>query len=190
MLRPRGMAAPGIINEALGTNLPDPTSLLGAYTGAARYMWDDMRGKVATNVASQMFRENSWLRDLVGDTHVQHLTDMLEQSYEGSVKAELDRLGAASHTLHGSPDASLVPTGVEDIAPSFNRSALDQLSRDIADAALKGDVGPFKSLMMRGKNQFAKARSTQLAATYQGVMEAMHNGFRYQALATNKITYS
>jgi hypothetical protein len=114
----------GIINEALGTNLPDPTSLLGAYTGAARYMWDDMRGKVATNVASQMFRENSWLRDLIGDTHVQHLTDMLEQSYEGSVKAELDRLGAASHTLHGSPDPSLVPTGVEDIAPSFNRSAL------------------------------------------------------------------
>jgi hypothetical protein len=69
-------------------------------------MWDDMRGKMATNVASQLFRENSWLRDLIGDTNVQHLTDMLEQSYEGSVKAELDRIGAASHTLHGSPDAS------------------------------------------------------------------------------------
>jgi hypothetical protein len=186
LLRPRGMAPPGIINEALGTKLPDPTSALGAYTGAVRYMWDDMRGKMATNVASQMFRENSWLRDLIGDTNVGHLQSMLERGYEGSIKAELDRIGAASHTLHGSPDSSKVATGVEDIAPSFSRSALSAENRDIADAALKGDISPFKALLMRGRNTFAKARSNQLAATYQGVMEAMHNGFRYQALATNK----
>lgn len=186
LLRPRGFAAPGLINEATGLNLPDPTSLLGAYTGAVRYMWDDLRGNMAKNVSSQMFRENSWLRNLLGDNNVATLEQSLQASYEASIKSELDRLGAASHTLHGSPDPSKVATGLEDIVPSFNRSAMDQLNRDIADAALKGDIGPVKALMLRSKNRIASSRSTAIASAYQGVMEAMHNGFRYQGLATNR----
>jgi hypothetical protein len=185
LMRPKGMAPAGIINEITGLNLPDPTVVLGGYTGAVRYLWDDMRGKIATNVAARMYKDNDVLRTMLG-SRADALSDILASSYENSIKAELDRIGAASHTLHSSPDPSKVAAGLEDIAPAFNRSALSQLDRDIADEAMNGNITTFSSLLKQGKNSFARARSTQIASTYQSIMEAMHNGFRYQALATNK----
>jgi hypothetical protein len=185
LMRPRGMAPAGILNEITGLNLPDPTTVIGGYTGAIRYLWDDMRGKIATNVAARVFKDNDIIRTMLGNK-ADTLSNVLGNSYENSIKAELDRIGAASHTLHSSPDPSKVASGLEDIAPSFNRSALNQLDRDITDEALNGKITTFNSILKRSANSFARARSTQIASTYQSVMEAMHNGFRYQALATNK----
>lgn len=173
--RPKGMKL-GLANRLL----------VGGYTGALRYMWDDMRGAMATTLRDNMIRENSWLKGLLGDANLDNLATMFENSYENSVKADIDRLGITSATMHGSPDASKLASGVEQVAPHFAQAAEDWIRDDIALAASKGDLSPFKATLATTKSAYASANASRIARIYGSVVEALHNGVRYSAHAANK----
>lgn len=191
LLKPKNIKL-GLINEALSKLNPnlnigraDPTALISAYTGAARYAWDDLRGRMAQNLSDQLIREHSWLRDIIGDQNVTALRDSLAQSYEASVKSLMDDLGISSHTMHGSPDPSKVLSGLENIAPTFTTAMAKQLARDTLEARRAGEVGPLKPLLAVSRSGFARARAATISRMYGGLLEAMHNGFRYSTVAAN-----
>lgn len=161
-------------------------ALIGGYVGAARYIKDSVVGGMATTLRDNMIREHSWLKGLVGDNNLDNMAKWFENVYDNSIKAEMDRIGITSHTMYGSADASQLVSGVEDVAPSFARAAEGALRNDIADAAVSGDMGPFKAALATSKSAFATARATRIANVYQNVIEALHNGVRYQAHAANR----
>ncbi len=192
MLLKPGNVKLGLINEALSKINPtlnigsmDPTTLVSAFTGAARYAWDDLRGSMAQNLSEQLIKEHSWLRSAIGDTNVTALRDTLEASYENSIKSLMDETGITSLTMHGSPDPSEVMSGLESITPRYNSAMSAQLARDTLEARRAGDVGPLKPLLAQSKSAFARARATTIARTYGHLLEAMHNGFRYSMVAAN-----
>lgn len=190
LLKPKNVQL-GLINEMLskygkGIGRADPTAFLSAYTGAARYAWDDLRGSMADNLSQQLIREHSWLRDLIGDQNVTALRDRLESAYENSVKSLMDEQGITSHTMHGSPDPSDVMSGLQGITPRFSSAMAEQLARDTMEARARGEVGPLKALLQRDASGFAQARASTIARTYGALLEAMHNGFRYSMVAANR----
>lgn len=185
LTRPKGTAF-GLVNEALGTNIPDPTALVSAYTGAARYLWDDMRGGIATSLRNNVIREHSWLKSIIGDDNLDNLATVFENAYENSIKADMDRHGITSITMHGSPDASELTSGVEQVAPNFADAAGNLLLEDISAARLAGDVSAFQAAIGRSRSAFVKGKSNMIVRAYGNVLEALHNGFRYSAHATNR----
>lgn len=192
LLRPKNVKL-GLINEALSKINPnlhigaaDPTALISAYTGAARYMWDDLRRAMAQNLSQQLFRENSALRDLIGDQNVTMLRDRLESAYEASVKSLMDEQGMTSLTMHGSPDPSDVMSGLQSVTPRFASDMARQLANDTLEARRAGQVGPYKTVLEQSNSAFARARSSTIARTYGALLEAMHNGFRYSVVAANR----
>lgn len=177
LARPKGVKL-GMANRAF----------LGGYTGAIRYMWDDMRGAMATTMRDSMIRENSWLKTILGDKHLDHFATVLENSYENSIKADMDRLGITSSTMHGSPDASKLASGVEQIAPHFASSIESAARDDLFNSATKGDITPAKALFASSKSAYVSANASRLARVYGSVVEALNNGVRYSAHAANKGT--
>lgn len=175
LARPKGVKL-GLLNR----------TMLGGYTGAARYMWDDMRGAMATSLRDAMIRDNSWLKGLLGDKNLDNLATMFENAYENSIKADLDRYGISSATMHGSPDASQLSAGVEQVAPHFAQASQEWIRDDIARAAVNGDLGPVKAAIATSKSAYATANASRLARVYGSVIEALHNGVRYSAHAANK----
>lgn len=200
ILRPKGTDL-GLINEALnriskgkfsltarlgndklgGSINLDPTAAVSAYTGALRYMFDDFTRAAADNLSNQLVRENSWLRTAIGDQGVTALRDKFQQSYETSIKAMGDELGIFSHTMRGSPDSEDVVAGLDDIAPNF---AVDQGKRIAKQAAQ--DPRWYAGALSNSKSAWVRTRASTIGRTAQLLTEAMHNGFRYSTLATNK----
>jgi hypothetical protein len=186
LLRPDGVKL-GLLNEVLaGTGVSlgrfDPTAYLGAFTGAARYMWDDMRGAMAQNLTDQLMRDQSWLRSAIGDTRVTALRDNLAAAYENSIKSFMDENGITSLTMHGTPDPSVIMTNVDKLAPKFASDSAQMLY----DETRRNGPGFFKDMLARDANGYAQLKSSAIARAYSGVLEAMHNGFRYSAVAANR----
>lgn len=163
-------------------------AFVGGHVGAMRYLWDDIRGNMATTLRDNMIRENSWLKDLIGPTNLDNAATFFENVYENSIKADLDAYGITSHTMHGSPDPSELLTGVDELAPDFYRATQRALRDDIGDAAAAGDLGPLRAALATSKSAFAQAKTNSIIRAYTSVIEAMHNGARYSAYAANKGT--
>lgn len=185
LLRPEGTHL-GLINEALSKyngsiGAFDATAHLGAYTGALRYMYDDLTRGMADNLSDQLMRDNSLLRQTIGDGAVTALRDKIQQAYQSSTKALGEELGIFSHTMRGSPDSLDVVGGMEDIAPQFT---LDQGKRIALQAAQQPEW--YKGVLSSSKVPWVAARTSAIGRALQLTTEAMHNGFRYSALAANK----
>lgn len=185
LIRPKGTKL-GLLNEVFGTNLPDPTALTSAYTGAARYLWDDMKGSIATTLRDNVIRDHSWLKGLIGERNLDNLASVFENAYENSIKADMDRTGITSITMHGSPDASELVSGIDQVAPHFADAAGNMLLEDINAARVAGDVTAMQASLGAGRSIFGKAKASQIVRAYGNVLEAMHNGFRYSAHAANR----
>jgi hypothetical protein len=192
MLLKGGNVKLGLINEALGKINPklhigsaDPTALVSAYTGMARYAWDDLRGSMAQNLSEQLIKENTWLRSAIGDQNVTALRDRLQASYENSTKALMEEMGISSLTMHGSPDPSAVMSGLESVTPRFTSAMAKQLADDTLEASKNGTVSPLYAKLKQGQSGFARARASSIARVYEHVLEAAHNGFRYSMVAGN-----
>lgn len=183
--RPKGVAL-GQINEALGTNLPDPTAVVSAYTGAARYLFDDMRGGIATAMRDAVIREHSWMKGLIGERNLDNLATWFENSYENSIKADLDRKGITSITMHGSPDASELASGVEHVAPHFADAMGNMQIQDLGKGWKEGKISALKYATETANSAYIKGKSNMIVRAYTNVLEALHNGFTYSAHATNK----
>lgn len=182
LLKPKDVHL-GMINEVLSNIHPkasigrlDPTQYVSAFTGAARYAWDDLRGAMAQNLSDQLIRDHSWLRSMLGDNAVVLLRDRLEASFEASVKSIMDEHGITSATMHGTPDPSQVLTSMGDVAPAFDNAAAKQ--RYLEDGL---------SLMDRaqGVNAYLGLKNNRIRRAYTSLLEAFHNGFRYSATAAN-----
>lgn len=184
LIRPKGTKL-GLISELTGKNLPDPTAVVSAYTGAARYLWDDMKGSIATTLRDNVIREQSWLKTMVGDQNLDNLATWFENAYENSLKADLDRNGITSITMHGSPDASELVSGIDQFAPRFADAAGNLLMEDIDAARAAGDIDRLKATLGKGRSVYGKVRANAIARAYGNVLEALHNGFRYSAHASN-----
>lgn len=161
-------------------------SVLGAYAGAARHFKDQMIFNMASTLRDNLIRDNSALKDILGEQKLGALTTHFENMAENSILSEMDQLGITSHTMHGSPDPSKLISGLEDVAPHFKASAERALQDDIANAALNGDIGKVKAALLTGKSKFAEIRANRLAALYQQFTESFHNGVRYNAFAANR----
>lgn len=158
----------------------DPTAIAGGYVGAGRYLWDGFKQRIGTAMEERLFREHSWLRDMIGTGNTQRLATLFTTAWENSVRAELDQLGATSHTLHGSPDPTETITNLQDIAPSFHTAAAEDIYRQ----TLKTGPGFLEARLAQSRNLYARGRASVIARAYAEIVEAMHNGFRHQALAT------
>lgn len=164
----------------------DPTVFGSTYVGAVGYMWDGIKLGMAQRVASHMIRENSWLRNMLGDGNTRWLEQRFAAAYEASTRAEMDAQGVTSMTMHSSPDPHELLTGVENISPHFARTVLRHTNADIYRAVLAGDLAPLRGLLSRSRNAFAATRSRTLARQYGSLLEAMNNGFRYNAYRSNR----
>jgi hypothetical protein len=191
-LKPNNMHL-GVVNEVLSKIHPkasigvlDPTAILTGYTGAPRYFIHDMQKVMADNLTQQLMREHSWLRSAIGDQNVTALRDSLQKAYSNSINSQMHEFGMTSRTMHGSPDPAAVMSGLEDLTPDFKLAMAKQLEVDTFAARAKGEVGPLKPILQKGKTQLARARATSFAKLYAHLLEASHNGFRYSALAANK----
>jgi hypothetical protein len=184
----------GLINEMLSNINPnlsigrlDPTALVSAFTGAARYGWDNIRGNMAQTMSEHLIREHSWLRDTLGTQRLTTLRDHLQGAYENSVKSLMDDLGITSLTMHGSPDPSSVMSGLEGITPKFSSDMAAKLAKDTTEEWANGrKATTYQMMLSQGKSAFARARSDSLATAYGNLLEAMHNGFRYSMVAANR----
>lgn len=185
LIRPKGVKL-GLLNEALNTNLPDPTAVVSAYTGAARYLWDDMKGSIATTLRDNVIRDHSWLKSTLGEKNLDNLATVFENAYENSIKADLDRTGITSITMHGSPDASELVSGINQFAPHFADAAGNILREDIDAAKLAGNISGFAATLGKSRSMFGKVKANMLVRAYGNVLESLHNGFRYSAHAANK----
>jgi hypothetical protein len=160
--------------------------LVGGYTGAAKYMKDSMIGAMATTMRDHVIRGNTWLTKAIGLDKADALAGVFESAYRNTAKAEMDQLGITSHTMHSSPDPSLLSAGIEHVAPHFAAAQQAILRDDISRAALNGDLTPFKALLATSKSAYVTGRANRLARVYQNVIEALHNGARYTAYEANK----
>lgn len=172
----------GLSKGNLSAGVADPTVILGGPIGAARYAWDNLKGQIGMTLESEMFRQNSWLKGMLGDRATGALATLFSQAYEDSTKSLMDQLGISSHTMHGSPDPTASITHIQDVAPHFATAAAQQ----VYDAVRASGPKPLEQALAMGKNWYAKGRATQIARAYAAVLDAMHNGFSYQALATAK----
>jgi hypothetical protein len=164
----------GMLNRPKGMKMGLITD---AYTGAIRYMWDDVRGAMATNLADQMIRANTPLRNILGDNAVALLRDRFAASYEASTKAFMDEQGITSLTMHGTPDPTQVISGLHEVAPAY----ADDAARI---AAQNEGIGLIEKA--KGNNAYLAVKGNAVSRAYGNVVEAMHNGFRYSQVARNR----
>lgn len=159
---------------------------IGGHTGALRMIWDDTKRMIGTHLRDSMIRDHSALKDMLGPQRLDQLATFFENSFENSIKAEMERGGMISHTMWGSPDASQLLTGVEKVAPSFARSSAQLLQQDIVEAARAGELTPLRAAIESTKSGFAIANASQLARVMSTLAEAFNNGARYTAYAANR----
>lgn len=172
----------GLSRGHVGLGALDPTAVLGGPIGAVRYAWDEMKGQIGSTLEREMFRQNSWLRGILGDKATGQLGHLFSQAYEDSTKSLMDQLGISSHTMHGSPDPTASITHIQDVAPHFATAAAQQ----VYDSVRASGPGALERVLAGSKNWYARGRAAPISRAYAAVLDAMHNGFAYQALATAK----
>lgn len=187
LLRPKDMGL-GLVNEMLdkmtkgkaNIGAADLTSFVGAYTGMARQMVDNINQRLMTNFESALYRNQNQL-GLSGQT-IKAIADTAARMYESSTLAMLRREGAFSSQLYGTPDPTKAVVGMESISPTFTSAQ----ARDIFDAAGSGNFGLMQQAIAQAQSLYTQASQNKFAQAYRMLLESAHNGFRYSAAAANK----
>lgn len=187
MLRPKGFDL-GLLNEGLnraGSPVTlggfDPTVWLSAPVGALRLAGDSLTESLAQDLTTRLMKDHDWFVQAVGPQNAQALQARLASSYQASIKANMDRYGATSAGLFDAADPTHVGHGMADIAPTFYSAS----SKKAWEEAVQGNANFITGLMKGGKSLFEQARASSIARAYLGTVKLLHEGFRYQAFATN-----
>lgn len=187
MLRPKGYDL-GLANEALnraGSPITlgglDPTAWISAPVGALRLAADELTGSLASDLSTRLMLDHDWFVQALGKPNAEALRDRLAGAYEASIKSNMDRYGASASNLFNSDDPTTVSHGLVDVAPKFYSRASEMAYKE----ALEGGVGTATAIIKGGKSVFEKVRASSLARAYLGTVKLLHEGFRYQAFASN-----
>jgi hypothetical protein len=187
-LRPKNYQL-GVLNEfankisggKYNLGMFDPTAWISAPIGAVRYMKDSLVESMAHELSTQLQKGSGFLVDQLGQPAADQLHTLLAAHYDKSIKSIMEEYGAggSSPFLASAPD-QLAP-GIATIAPKFASDAAKQAFTD----ALRGKADTAELLMKGSKVPWEAARATPIARLYAGTVRAIHEGFRYQAFATN-----
>jgi hypothetical protein len=188
MLRPKGYDL-GLVNEFMNKvskgkyNLSafDPTMWVTAPVGAVRHAADSLTGAVANELATQLTRGSGLALETLGQNATSSLQQILARHYSNSVKSIMEEWGAAGSSPFLATLPDQVAPGMKDVAPRFASRATVQAFDD----AIRGDAGTAEKVLQGSKAAWEQVRANTLARLYTGTMKSIHEGFRYQAFATN-----
>ena len=162
----------------------------GGHIGGIRAAGDMMGREFATRMRMHMIRENSWLRDMLDKmpNGAERFTTFLENHYKQSTLADMDRMGITSKSAWGSSDPTHVMEGLEGQVPEYARQQSQRVIDDINEALNdpNGGIGAIRGRMSKIQNRWVQAKTLPFIRQYGGLLEAMHNGARYQAVRANK----
>lgn len=186
-LKPKGYDL-GVLNEILAHINPklsignlDPTWLVSAPIGAARHGWDSLVGAMGNGLATELQAGKGMVLDTLGPQITQNLATKLSNMYVASIKSQMDEAGVANANIFTSARPDRVAPGLSTIAPKF---ATGVAARAFGDA-LKGDHSLAQQILAGSHYAFESTRAAPIARLYSGVLKSIHEGFRYQAYATN-----
>lgn len=191
-LRPRGYDL-GLGSELLNRVFPrsgglldqvkaaDPTTLVSAPVGAVRLLYDEFIGGAARSLTDQLMRQDGPMYNILGPQNATLLRDRLAAAYDGSVRSLMDQYGASTAGIIHTTDANLQARALADLAPNF----FSRASRRAMEEALNGDPSFFNGIVQGSRAAGNNARANAITRLYMNVVRSMHEGFRYQAFATN-----
>ena len=192
-IRPKGYDL-GLINEFINKTIPnlpmelkegisrfDPTVWASGPIGAVRLAYDSTIESLANDLTIRLTKDNDWLVNALGVSNTAALRDRLAAAYDASVKSLMDKTGATTTNFFSSSDPASTARGMVDVAPKFY-SATQQRAYE---EALQGGAGFVTGLLRGSQNGFERARASSIARAYVGTVRLLHEGFRYQAFATN-----
>ncbi|MCA2555789.1 MAG: hypothetical protein IM525_03075, partial [Microcystis sp. M43BS1] len=187
-LRPKNFQL-GVINEFLNKvskgkhnlGMFDPTAWVTAPIGAVRHAADSIVEAFSHEMAYQLQNGSGLFIDLMGPNKTKQLQTVLSSAYNKSYKSIMEEYGAggSSPFLASAPD-TLSP-GMQGISPRFASEA----AKSAFVSAIRGDASPAKIVLQGSKSAWEIAKASPIARMYAGLMKSMHEGFRYQAFATN-----
>jgi len=187
--KPKGMNL-GLLNEMLASvssgklsiGRADPTAFVSGYVYFARIAADELKIGMANRMATNLITGDHGIFEGLGPQRIDALQKALQNSYEASIKASMDRTGASSGTLWGSPDMSRAAAGLEEIAPA----AVRQQSRYVAREIIASDMGEWGKAVALSKNAVVSANAHFFVRTMMKMGTMAHNSARYGAYATNQ----
>lgn len=159
----------------------DPTTWLSAPIGALRLGADNITESLANDLSVRLMKNNDWLVQTIGPQNVQLIRNRLAAAYQGSIKSIMDEYGATTNTYFSTTDPQSLARGVAGAAPNFYSAS----SRRAYDEALNGGTSFVEGLIKGTGSRWEQARANPLTRLYVGTVKLLHEGFRYQAFATN-----
>lgn len=185
-LRPKGYNL-GVLNEVLAHLNPklgigglDPTWVATAPIGAARHAWDTFVGAMGSGLSRDIQAEGP-LSQVLGPNVAQGLEAKLSSMYAASIKSKMDEAGIANANIFSSNAPDRASPGLGEVAPKFATSLAGRAFRD----AMQGDHSLAQQILAGSHYAFEATRTNPIARIYSGLLKSMHEGFRYQAYATN-----
>jgi hypothetical protein len=195
-LRPKGYDL-GLLNEFKNTVLDpnslaskvsgeflsrfDPSVWISAPVGALRLASDELAHSLGRDLAEQLMRQDGWFYRAMGPQSTQAWANRLASMYDKSIKSIMDEYGATTANLLDPAGPERTPRGMVDIAPKFYSEA----AKRAYDEALAGNANSLTLALKKGGSIFEQARASSLSRTYMGMVRLLHEGFRYQAFASN-----
>jgi hypothetical protein len=186
-LKPKGYNL-GVLNEILAHLNPklsignlDPTWIASAPIGAARHGWDSLVGAMGTGLQAELEAGTGPVLNTLGPQITQGLSAKLSSMYSASIKSQMDELGVANSNIFTSNRPDRVAPGLTEIAPKFATGVAARAFRE----SLQGDHSLAQQILAGSHYAFEASRAAPIARLYSGILKSIHEGFRYQAFATN-----
>lgn len=183
----------GVLNEFMrkaskgkvGVGGFDPTMWVSAPIGAVRLLADQLTEAMAKNLAQQLQFSTGPVYEALGPQATKALETRLAAAYQASVKASMEKYGAANSSIFTAGEVSQLSPGLVKIAPEFATDAALQAVRDAWNGDAKMAQKVLATSAKLGEAGIVALRSTSIAQAYTSLLRSMHEGFRYQAFATN-----
>ena len=169
------------INPKLGIGAADPTAIISAPIGAVRHGLDTLVGAMGRGLSTELQAGKGMFLDTLGPQVTQALETKLSNMYLASIKSQMEEAGVANAGLIASARPDRVGPALNEVAPLFAKGVARRALRD----ALQGKFDVAQVALARSHYAFEATRAASLARLYSGVMQSIHEGFRYQAYATN-----
>lgn len=170
-----------VSNGKVGLGGFDPTAWVTAPIGAVRLAWDSLVQGVADDLAKSLVREDGLVYKYAGPQATQALQTRLASAYSKSVKGMMDEYGASNSGMFTTGSVAKLAPGLAHAAPEFATEAAILAARD----ALTGNHTTAQKLLAVSHVPFEAARANSLSRIYTTLLKSIHEGFRYQAFATN-----
>lgn len=170
------------INPKLGIGTADPTWIVSAPIGAARHAWDSLVGGISSGLARELEANAGPVLNSLGPQLTKNIQTKLASMYQSSIKSQMDEAGVANANIFSSNRPDRVAPGLSEIAPKFATGVAERAFRE----AIQGDHSLAQKMLAGSHYAFEATRSSAIARLYSGVLKSIHEGFRYQAYATNR----